>query len=235
MPKTRKTLPEECHGFLKRHDRLASRRKRNLKVYLASLEERFASIDYSLIELRRLAGLSGQSTTDTHHPFEDHRQKRDFYASCFWTFAYSVFDVLAHIVNAVHPAVTDESKVSFLRASHGYNKLQPRDRGQVAIPNGIQDQIRKTTNRQYFKRLAAYRQCCLHRRAVCVAEQSTEVSVSIPYVGSTAKLEPSVVTWICDDPADLVAKFAKRRQLEVECETIQKGAEDDVRKILRAL
>lgn len=235
MPRHRKTLAEECHSLLKRHDTLPPRGKQRFSVYIASLVERFVSLDHSLNELRSLTGIAAQSTTETSHPFEDFRQRRDFYASCYWAFAYSVFDILAHIVNTVHPAVTDESKVSFLHASLGYNKLGPLYRGQVTIPIGIQDQLKKTTNRQYFKRLAAYRQCSLHRRAVCVAEELTKVSVSIPYVGSTSKLDPSVVTWICDDPDDMVAKFTKKRKLEAECETIRTGVEEDVRKILRSL
>lgn len=235
MPKRRKTFVEECESLLKRHDSLASRTKGRLRVYVASLLERFSSMDYSLSELQRLIGLATQPTTENYDPFENYKQKRDFYADCFWSFSYSVFDILSHILNTLHPAVKDESKVSFVRAGQGYQSLSKEARGKAELPEKLRTKIATITNRNYFKRLAAYRQCCLHRRAVCVGEESTRVSLSIPHAASTAKNEPKIITWICDDPDDMVPKFKKKRGLEDECAEIRTGIVEDVRQLIRVL
>lgn len=194
MPRRRKTLSEQCESLLRRHDRLASRTKGRLRVYVTSLLERFLSMDYSLSELQRLIRLATQPTTEDCAPFKNYKQKREFYANCFWAFSYSIFDILSHIVNTLHPAVKDESRVSFVKAGKGYKSLPKDARGDSEIPEKLRTKLGTITRRNYFKRLAGYRQCCLHRRAVCVFEEERKLSVSEAYFDSTAKYQPKVVT-----------------------------------------
>lgn len=207
MAKRGKTFSEVCESLIKRHNSLASRSRGRLDVYVASLRERFASMDYSLREVQRLIKVATHPTTEDYGPFKDYKQKRDFYANSFWSFSYSVFDILAHIVNTLHPAVTDESKVSFLPAGKGYKSLPSNARGKCEIPESLRTKLARIATHTYFKRLARYRQCCLHRRAVCSKEKVTEETVSSAYATSARPDERQVVTWIVDNPTVFLQRF----------------------------
>lgn len=232
MPKSKQILQEECDSLLRRSNTLAERRQAYLKIYVRSLSERFVSIDYSLNEVRRLSEPTG--STESSNQFQDHDQRRDFYLNCFWAFGYSAFDILAHIINTVHHAVKDESKVSFGRAAHGYDTITPKTfHGKEEIPANILTKLKRTTNKFYFKRLAGYRQCCLHRRAVCLQTQTTRVSFS--YADSTSAGGCEHLTSICDDLDDMRPKFTNNTLLDKTCQTIRDGIENDITEILGML
>ena len=235
MPKRKKSLSEECESLINRQATLGSRKKHNLSIYVASLAERFASMDYALAELCKYCRLPGQSTTESYNPFVDHQQKRDFYANCFWAFGYSAFDVVAHVVNLIHPVVKDETQVSFVRAAYGYGSISKAQLTGDPLPGPVLTKIKKTTEKRYFKRLKSYRQCSLHRRAVCVCEEMTKVSLSVPYAGSKAEVEPRVVTWICDDPDKMTPKFSLKRRLEDEAGKLRSSIETDITEMVRLL
>lgn len=233
MVKRRTTLREECEQLLVRHNHLAARPQRHLGIYVRSLQARFSSMDYSLSELQRLIDLATQPTTEDHSPFESQQEKRAFYSDCFWSFSYSVFDILANIMNTVHREVKDEAWVSFAYAANGYNSIPNRVRGTSDLPVDVRKTVAAITKRQYFKRLAGYRRCSLHRRAVCARESLTQVSLSAPYQHTTDPNESKMVVLICDDPEDMAPKFSKQRLLEDECAQIRSSIEEDVRKIIR--
>lgn len=236
-----KTLQEECEILLKRHKAPADSKEDRLGIYIRTLLGRFSSVDYSLTELQQfthlIASATKSTTTENYAPFKNYEHKRDFYVDCFWSFSYSVFDILSHIVNMIHPAVklTEESKVSFAGAGQGYTKLEKVARGPSEIPDKVRETMTKIRNRPYFKRLGRYRQCCLHRRAVCVRDEWQTVSYSMPYPTTTSKDESRIVSLICDDPDDMVPSFDKKRSLGDECAAIRKGIEEDVRKVIQVL
>lgn len=235
MPRLKKTLQDECIALLDRYSHLSNRQKGYLRIYVKSLIERITAMDYSYDVLSRLIGTQALLTTVSFAPFEDHGQKRNHYANCFWASAYSVFDIFSHVINTIYPSVIDESWVSFNGAVHGYNQIPNKAQGMVQIPPRVMTKLLKTSKTQYFNRLAAYRQCSMHRREVCVFEESTTVSISNAYVGSTVEFKPNVVTWICDNPDDKIPKFKKKRCLQDECSKIRDRIEEDIRKIIRIL
>jgi hypothetical protein len=232
MAKHRKTLDEEAAALEERvAEIVSSRRKTYLRIYLASLMQRLKEVDYAS---ERLGSLSSR-TTESSAEGLTRQAKRDFYANCFWALAYSVLDILAHVVNTVHRVVTDESKVSFLAAAHSYSRVPPRAKTSGSLPVKLTSRRQKIENRQYFKRLQAYRQCCLHRRAVCVSETVTTTTVSMAYADTTSGQEPVIKTVLCDDPNDMKPKFAKGRDLENECATVGKTLREDITTVLRLI
>lgn len=230
MPKRRKTVDDECEALLQRAaNSLSTRRTKHLEIYLRSLTQRLKELDYSLEELNSRLRATTESTGDSL----SRQEKRDFYSSSLWAFAYSLFDILAHVVNVVYPIVSDESKVSFFGAVNGYNRLSAKVRTSESLPSKLTARLRKITNRQYFKRLRSYRQCCLHRRAVCVEETVTTTTVSLPYADTTSRQASCVNTVLCDDPNDMKPRFTKMRDLQRECETIRNTVREDVADALR--
>lgn len=216
MATRKKTVADECTALLRRHDTLSNLRKSHLGVYIGSLTERFASIDYALQQIRRRFA----STTDDVRPFQTPAQERDFYVNCFWSFSYSVFDILAHVVNTVHRRIAAERDVSFLRSKS-------------AFPPPIRNRMDRISRRWYFIRLRSFRQCCLHRRTVCVQDTTTTKSISMPYVGSTATTGTLTVAFLCDSTEDMKPKFNAKRNLLKECETMRTEIENDVRSVLQ--
>ena len=244
MAPRRKTFHEECQNLLKRYDGLDPGERERLQVYVTTLEERLGSVDYALSELHEAMYPSFPSATwllDVTETGSGARQneitqggekKRDFFANHFWAFTYSIFDVLAHIVNTVHPVVRDESEVSFSMASKAYKGISSKI---GTMPDDILDCFKATTRRMYFKRLRKYRHCCLHRRSVCIFGGSATLKPSPGYDGSTSEIEIPVF-WICDDPNEIIhPKCDKHRNLESECKRIRTGVEEDVVKCLRLL
>ncbi|MGB2984842.1 MAG: hypothetical protein WBE26_03085, partial [Phycisphaerae bacterium] len=117
MPKRRKTVDDECAALAQRvANSHGTPREKHLGIYLRSLTQRLKEVDYALEQLT----CSSRATTESTGDSLSRQEKRDFYANSFWAFAYSVLDILAHVVNAVHEVVTDESKVSFAGAVNGY-------------------------------------------------------------------------------------------------------------------
>ncbi len=230
MPKRRRTVDDECAELLQRAaNSLGIRSNRNLRIYLGSLTQRLKELDYALEELNSCL----RATTESTGEGLSRQEKRDFYSSCLWAFAYSLFDILAHVVNVVHPIVSDESKVSFLGAVNGYNFVPAKAKTSGSLPRGLTARLHKIANRQYFKRLRTYRQCCLHRRAVCVEETVTTTTRSLPYADTTSGEDPRVKTVLCDDPNDMKPRFTKVRDLERESETIRNTVREDVADALR--
>jgi hypothetical protein len=232
MPRHRKRVDEEAAALEQRAATvIRNRRKAHLRVYVGSLIQRLKEVDYAS---ERLQSLSTETTESTAQGL-NRRAKCDFYANCFWALAYSVLDIVAHVINTVHPIVTDESKVSFLGAAHGYNRVSTRARTSGSLPLKLTSRLQKIANRPYFKRLQAYRQCCLHRRAVCVSETVTTTTVTVAYADTTSGQAPLIKTVLCDDPNDMKPKFAKGRDLEKECATVRKSLREDIATVLRLI
>lgn len=230
MPKARKSIAALCDGLTAKHSALGKKQKSKLGIYVGSLKERLLEVEYACDQIKAYS--SQQIVEATTGP--PRQRKREFYTTCFWAFSYSVFDILAHVVNTIHPAISDESKVSFLGAKNGYQNARSTAKTNHTLPNNIKDAIFQISNRTYFKHLHGYRQCGLHRRAVCTREEYTTSSVSAPYTTSAAT-DDWLVTLICDDTDNLKPKFSQRRSLCDETAMITKGMDEDIRKLLRLL
>jgi len=230
MPKVRKSIAALCDDLTAKHAALGQRQKRKLGIYVGSLKERLLEVEYACDQIKTYS--SQQMVEATTGP--PRQRKREFYTTCFWAFSYSIFDILAHVVNTIHPVISDESKVSFLGAKNGYQSAHAAAKTSYTLPSNIKDAIFQISNRTYFKRLHGYRQCGLHRRAVCTREEYTTSSLSAPYTTSAAT-DDWLVTLICDDPDNLKPKFAQRRSLCNETAMIRKGIDGDIRKLFRLL
>lgn len=214
---TRKTVTDdEYEDLLGRHPALSNLRKSRLRVYMGSLKERFASIDYALQQIKRRFA----STTEDIRPFETPAQELEFYVTCFWAFSYSVFDILAQVINAVERAIADESKVSFLGSKSDFS-------------DAMKNEIERISRREYFKRLRRYRQCCLHRRTVGIMRTVTTKSISLAYAASTTTTETLTIALLCDSTEDMKPKYTLKRDLLKECERIRTEIENDVRSVLQ--
>jgi hypothetical protein len=188
-------------------------------------------MDYALAQVRSFTDEGIADTSEQFAPFTDYKQKRDFYADAFWTFAYSLFDIAAHAINVIHPMVTDESLVSFRRAANEYNNVNAWCRvAGGALPSPLLAELERIDKATRFVRLSAYRQCCLHRRAVCLRD--TEQTVSDVYAETTPVTRLLLDTLVCDSVKDLRPKFTLTRRLEKECQTMRGLVEDSIRTVL---
>lgn len=234
MPRRKKTLRDESDALLDRHRSLPATRRKQLRVYVESLNERIISLRYAFAQAQRYS--EGPPTTETYAPFSDRPQKRDFYTNAFWAFSYSCLDILAHVVNMIHPLVNDESKIGFNWAAKNYKDLPKKYQGQAtSIPAQTVDVMAKIAKSRYFARLSRYRQCCLHRRAVCIMEETTTRKLSTAYTESTAPHESPIVALICDDPDNIKPKFDKKRSIDGECQNLLDFVEEKAKAILRSL
>lgn len=236
MTTGRDDLSAACKALLRRKRWKDAERTTRLEVYSKSLVQRFKAIQYAYGEIRGMTGSVIGLATGTTQSIPDPAERLGFYANGFWAFAYSLFDILANVINVVHPMSVDESKVSFVQAVKDYKDLTAKYRStrkQLPAPlvNRLQAVIRSGT----FQRLEKYRQCCLHRREVCLGQGTTPQIVSSPYVGTTAINEPETVLLICDDPQAMRPQFSRQRQLLDECEAVGKFVKNELISILGIL
>ena len=158
----------------------------------------------------------------------------DFYCDAFWVFAYSTFDLVAHVVNVVHPRVQDESLVSFERARQDYGGLGAQNKNSSSMPAALVKLMETVARQDYFERLKKFRQCVLHRRVVCIAPYSMEVPEFYNY--NTTSTAPTLLgRFVCDDPEDLKPQFTEQRKLDDDCQTIKDALMIDLQKLLRKI
>ena len=103
------------------------------------------------------------------------------------------------------------------------------------LPAALVTQLQAVIRIGTFKRLSHYRQCCLHRREVCLGQGTTPKIVSSPYVGTTAIDKPETVLLVCDDPHAIRPEFTSQRQLLDECEAVGKFVKKELITILGIL
>jgi hypothetical protein len=198
-----------------------------IEIYTGSLVARLREADYALSMIR----LHATGTATQPNPIlKTMDAYLCFYLNAFWTLLYSVFDITAHVINAVHPRVPDEQQVAFGQAVRGYPNAR---RSAAALPRDLQNVLQEISRRRYFTRLKKYRECTLHRRAVEHEKQERATTLVGPRSSSPTKYVEDRV--ICDDPSAMIAKFDRRRSLTEECSDLRRRTEKDIRKILRLL
>ena len=103
MARTR-TIKEDCTRLANKQQRagLSQDKRRALGIYLESLLQRVKSVEYAY---RRVSNLSRATATESTDPtLGSSAAELDFYCDAFWAFAYSTFDLVAHVVNVVYPS-----------------------------------------------------------------------------------------------------------------------------------
>lgn len=234
MASKQQSLDKVCKALLRR-TRYDSTKKQRLRVYATSLQDRLVSIRFAFDRLRDSTTSINYNVATTTQ-WVTGEQERDFFANAFWSFSYSMFDILAHVLNVLYPIVKTESKVSFLKAADGYADLTAKHRGACpAFPPKLLGRLQATVADGVFVRLASYRQCCLHRRQVALGAGEARVTPSSSYVASTAKGELLLVAWICDDVDAINPEFNKQTQLMEECKAIGMFVSNEITEILRLL
>lgn len=239
MPETEETIADVCKALRgrKRWQNAPDRRKR-LQVYSESLSERFVFIQHSFVKMRQAATEVVSQTKGTSDAILDSEERLAFYANSFWAFAYSMFDILANVINVVHRRCKDESRVSFKKAATDYEDLRECQRGPCKkLPVNLLRRIERVTANETFERLSQYRHCCLHRRAVWLGRGKAPRDLRGPYApDSTAINQESDVILVSDDPEEMGDPASKpNRNLSVECEKIGTFVKTELIAILKIL
>ena len=168
---TSKDLPQACDALRKRRRWRDARRRAELDVYTKSLIQRFEAVQYAYRKIRRIALGEIRRVTEFEVLFvegrmqasRDRMEQLGFYANSFLAFSYSLFDVLANVINVVHPIPKDESKVSFGQAAKGYKDFGgPYHGTKKTLPHALLKRLTAVIKADEYRRLNGYRQCCLH-------------------------------------------------------------------------
>lgn len=182
-----------------------------LQVYVNSLIERHKLVNYAIEQLdellKDLYGVPGSKL----------EARITFYANAFWTFCYSQFDVLAQVANVLFHVTPNEAKVGFFDIANNTD-----------VPKIVADKMKLTLGDANFKRLRAYRQCYLHRRAVMFKYNRAPVDSSVyrsSTVGTTDHQVTRTQVMLCDDPEAVDPKSSRAtKKLLPECRRLSKFA-----------
>lgn len=195
-------------------DQLCSRRLGGLRKRRAALARVYAEGAKSKLHQAGLciAALQQQQSTATIPvPLE----AAALYVDAFFASLRAAFDIFGQLANQVEGLGLDEQKVDLPKAVEQLRRTSP---GHSAIP--VYDRISKS---KYFKNLRDYRNCSLHRRAICIRAE-TQTITQTPGYATTGPLH-SEVKYLCDAPLATKPTFKQKRAVAHYCADLLKHAD----------
>jgi hypothetical protein len=137
------------------------------------------------------------------------------YVDAYFASLRAAFDIFGQLVNQIENLNLNEKKADLPTAIEHLRKSLPNH---PALPH--YDRIAKS---KYFKNLRDYRNCSLHRRAICIRAETQTVTQTPGYV-TTGPLH-SEVKYLCDAPLATKPTFKQRRSVPQYCSDLLKHAD----------
>lgn len=162
------------------------------------MKTKILQTEIALDRLKQFGEKTDESISSTGEDSFLIRDQVAFYCDSFWVFLYSSLDVLAQIANQCMKLDYSEDEVS-------YKKLKGKFNSETKY-KGIYTKWRKCLDSKAFKNLERYRNCSVHRRQICIFEDSTSTKITPGYSSSVASNIQSVVRTLCDNPYELNPK-----------------------------
>ena len=195
---------------------------RLIKLYSSGVIAKLKNSEYAFYVLSTLASQLPSSTSTAAFTVSE---RTGFYIDSFFAFLYSVFDVIAQVINHKLNLGINESAVSFKRVKDILNQQHQGTQ--------LQQIINTICNARFFKELEKYRNCSTHRRQIYI--QSTTVQTTETPGYNATKPLPEVVHKLCDDPLTLKPTVARNLELITYCTKILNRVKKEIGKITKAL
>ncbi len=151
--------------------------------------------------------LTSEEKTKEESEFKD---LLHFYLDSFFVFLYSLYDILAQIINLCYSQLNEKEKdVTFLDIKDIFEEKQ--------IDSDLLKKLRDITKDDIFCNIMHYRHCAIHRRRIYIEKRSKleRKSGDNEYISNNIKIS---FDWlICDDPYELNPKTNKNREIVTYC------------------
>ena len=153
--------------------------------------------------------------------------KVNFYCECFWDFLRSSLDILAQLINKLHPLNMNERQVDYKQVAR---KLNSNEQGTL-----LEQAVSNCQRSAAFKNLEEYRHCSIHRRQVFIETRTHTTSITGTrgyYVGTS---RTTVERYICKNPWNLQPTVDDKRPLVEYCEHLLQSIERRISTIINRL
>lgn len=184
---------------------LKKRRLDALRIYSEGVKDKLRQAERALVNIKQITQGSIGAVPDSERELEI-----AFMIDAYFAFTRAAYDVMGQWVNQASELGLDERSAAFKAVADALDK-QPGSSALAAVLR----QIRKSN---YFCQLDDYRNCCLHRRSICVRSQSTKSKLTAGY-RTTAPVVHELFE-LCDDPLALNAKFVRQLEVSSYCESM---------------
>lgn len=221
-------LNQKVDQFLTRAKAGIAHRDRldNINLYAEGLKGKILQANIALGQLREMC----RPVPTTMPPQEDFSSSQEqelvqFYCDAFWAFLYSSLDVLAHIINQVRCLGVDEREVS-IKGIH--ERLRATENG-----TALQVRVDKLVRSRPFLNVERYRNCCLHRRQICIERRLRSITRTPGY---TATGPLNEVKWlIAENPLERRPSMRQEREIPDYLYQALRKIESRVQSIVRVL
>ena len=204
--------------------KIGKRRLDSINLYAEGLKGKFQQAKIALHYLEGICTPLTRLQPAESEPYLD-EDLVQFYCDAFWAFLYSSLDVLAQLINQVRKYGMDEWVVDIKRVAR---ELPARENGSV-----LQTQVELLFKCRAFTNLGNYRNCCLHRRQICIEHDRRLVTRTAGYTATGRVADPTRL--IAENPLDPKPKMNQRRQVPAYLQWALDQIENHVSRILKAL
>jgi len=185
--------------------RLNKRQLEALRLYSEGVRDKLRQAELALAHIKQITQGSIGTFSDSDREFE-----LAFMIDAYFAFSRSAYDVMGQWMNQASMLGLDEKRVAFRSVIDALDK----DLGAHALA-GV---LLKISKSHYFRQLDDYRNCCLHRRSICLKSQTTKSKLTAGY-RTTGPVVHELFE-LCDDPLALNAKFRRQREVRGYCESM---------------
>jgi hypothetical protein len=185
--------------------RLNKRRLDALRIYSEGVKDELRQAERALANIKQITQGSIGAASDSEREVE-----LAFMIDAYFAFSRAAYDVMGQWINQASDLGLDERKAAFATVAEQLDK----ESGAQALA-GVLRTIRKSN---YFCQLDDYRNCCLHRRSICLKSQSTKSKLTAGY--RTTGPVVHELFGLCDDPLALNAKFGRQLEVSGYCESM---------------
>ena len=202
-------------------------------LYIEGVKAKLMAARFALENLRPLehieanAQVQDGTTVQPPQSLLTADDKVNFYCECFWDFLRSSLDILAQLVNELHPLNMNERQVNCKQVAKKLKSTQQGTLLEQAVSNCLRSDA--------FKHLEEYRHCSMHRRQVFIETRIhiTSTTGTRGYYAGTSRT--TVERYICKNPWDLQPKVDDKRPLVEYCEHLLQFIERRIRTIIDRL
>ena len=198
--------------------RLSKRRLDTLRIYTEGVKDKLRQSERALANIKQITQGSIGVVPDAEREVEI-----AFMIDAYFAFARAAYDVMGQWINQASELGLDERSVAFRAVADALGK-DPRWPALAAV-------LRKIRKSNYFCQLDDYRNCCLHRRSICLKSQSTKSKLTAGYKTTGPVVHERFE--LCDAPLALNVKFGRQLEVSSYCESMLSHVEKHMVRICK--
>ena len=199
-------------------------RQRRINMYTKGLRQKLAQASLALDRIEALVDAVLSTASTGTQGQVSYLEQIWYHNDAFWAFMFSVFEILAQVVNQTEELGLDEEAVSFARVT---NKLR------LTVPSPpLGKRLEEIKKSRLYKNVTMYRHSSTHRRPICVGRSTRALEVPDAY--DTTGFRETLIL-LCDNARLAKPKFNQKREIRAYCRKSLDGAQEIIQDVVDVL